>query len=71
MNENMETLSPQEIEKLTGFRQPARQESWMREHGINCLRNARNEIIVLRSSVHELLTKRFFNSIDVAVDVES
>lgn len=65
MNGKLELLTPREIEKLTGFQQPARQETWLREQGIGCIRNSRNQLVVLRSSVYELLTSRFFNAVEV------
>lgn len=39
-------LAPTDVERLTGLELPYAQERWLLKHGINCLRNARNEVIV-------------------------
>lgn len=46
-------LSPEEVETLTGRIQQRAQERWLRGHGITCMRNARNEVVVHRSAVDQ------------------
>ena len=43
-------LTEAEVIKATGCIQPAAQENWFLEHGLNAYRNRNNEVIVAREA---------------------